>query len=60
VFFRTDERAWVEIGRIEIVATYPPESTFGTIFKYGFYPKNDGKTVARDVRINITNLELVA
>lgn len=58
-FFRTDERAWVEIGKIEIVATYPPESTFGRIFKYGIYTKNDGKTVARDVRIHINNLDNV-
>jgi hypothetical protein len=55
--FRIDERAWVEIGKIEKTATYPPDPPFGTIFKFGIYPKNIGKTVARDVQIHIDNID---
>jgi hypothetical protein len=40
--FRTDERAWVEI---QPIATSPT-------FRYQLYPKNIGKTAARDIRIN--------
>jgi hypothetical protein len=54
--FRVDERAWVEIGKIEKTETYPPDQKFGEIFKFAIYPKNVGKTVARDVRISIENI----
>jgi hypothetical protein len=56
-FFRTDERAWIEIGKIE-TAVYPPSPPFGTTFKFGIFPKNYGKTVAHDVRIHINNIDV--
>jgi hypothetical protein len=52
-FFRTDERAWVIVDPITILESYPAKDTFPPFFKYGFYAKNVGKTVARDVRIHI-------
>jgi hypothetical protein len=55
-FFRTDERAWVEIGKID-TRVLPPNPPFRTIFKFGIYPKNYGKTVATDVRIHIDNVD---
>jgi hypothetical protein len=54
-FFRTDERAWVVIDSVDKTATFPPESTFGTIFKFSVFLKNVGKTVAHDVRIHCEN-----
>jgi hypothetical protein len=45
--FRLDERAWVEIEQIRPVlfAKAGPRS----VFKYEVYPRNVGKTVARDI-----------
>ena len=57
IFFRADERAWVEIEKIEKADTYPPSPPFATIFKYSFSVKNFGKTVARDVKIHIENID---
>ena len=54
-FFRTDERAWVVISSIEKTLTIPPDPPFGTIFKFSIFPKNVGKTVARNVRIHAEN-----
>jgi hypothetical protein len=53
--FRIDERAWVvlEIVPLEI---YPAFSHFPARITYGFYPKNIGKTVARNVRIHVDSL----
>src|SRR5882757_2526473 len=42
--FRTDERAWVEIGKIQIVSVPPPSPPFPTIFKFSIYPTNAGRT----------------
>lgn len=53
--FRIDERAWIEIGKIEKIAHPPPPPQFGKIFKFGIYPKNVGKTVATNVRAHIDN-----
>ncbi len=48
--FRIDERAWVEIETVKLKAAYPPTPGFNAwSFKYELYPKNAGKTVARDV-----------
>jgi hypothetical protein len=55
VFFRTDERAWIEIEAIQVSSIFPASPPFGKIFKYGLYPKNVGKTVARNVRIHVEN-----
>lgn len=55
-FFRTDERAWIEIGKIE-TAIYPPDPPFGIIFKYRIFLRNYGKTVATDVRVHVDNIE---
>jgi len=52
---RMDQRAWVVIDSIEKTATFPPNPPFGTIFKFSIFPKNVGKTVARDVRIHSEN-----
>jgi len=55
MFFKADERAWVEIGRID-KTVYPPDSGTGmTSFtvKFDLYFKNVGKTLARDVRISV-------
>jgi hypothetical protein len=57
IFFRADERAWVEIDKVEKADTYPPEPPFATIFKYSFSLKNFGKTVAREVKIHIENFD---
>ncbi|MGH9716778.1 MAG: hypothetical protein ACRD4R_08620 [Candidatus Acidiferrales bacterium] len=54
--FRLDERAWIEIGKIETIAYPPDPPNFGTTFKFGFYPKNVGKTVATDVTIHLENV----
>jgi hypothetical protein len=53
--FRLDERAWVEIGRID-KTTFPPDPPIGTTFKFAFYPKNVGKTVATDVVVHLDNV----
>ena len=42
-FFRTDERAWIEIE---------PMRTPGIPYHYDLYPKNVGKTAARDIQVN--------
>lgn len=56
IFFRVDERAWVEIEKVEKIDTFPPDPPFATIFKYSFSVKNFGKTVAKDVRIRLDNM----
>jgi hypothetical protein len=55
--FRTDERAWVEIDRIEKTDTIPPDPPFSTIFRFNFFFKNFGKTVATQVRVRVDNIE---
>jgi hypothetical protein len=47
--FRIDERAWVGIEKIEIMRTYPASGRFGAGFRFGIYPKNFGRTQAREV-----------
>jgi len=54
--FRVDERAWVEIGNIEKTAYPANPPAFGTTFKFRFYPKNVGKTVATNVTIHLDNI----
>ena len=54
--FRTDERAWIEIGKIE-TSIHPPDPPFGITFKYNIFLKNYGKTVATDVRVHIDNID---
>jgi hypothetical protein len=53
--FRVDERAWVDLERVDKIRTIPASPPFGTIFKYGLYFKNGGKTSARHLRIYIAN-----
>jgi len=43
--FRIDERAWIEIDRIE-------RSRIGPAFRYRLYPQNVGKTAAHGVVVN--------
>lgn len=47
--FRTDERAWVEIEPIKPILAAPRQVGFGTVFRYELYPRNAGKTVARNI-----------
>lgn len=53
-FFEMDERAWVEIGSID-KTIYSPSLPLPTTFKFAIYPKNIGKTLARDLRISLIN-----
>jgi hypothetical protein len=54
-FFRTDERAWIVIDGID-KTTYPGTALIpAESFKYKIWPKNVGKTVARNVRILVEN-----
>lgn len=57
LFFRTDERAWVEIGKIEKTSTSPADPPFGAMFKFSFFPQNIGKTVANNVRLHVKNVD---
>jgi hypothetical protein len=43
--FRIDERAWIEIDRIEKI-------TIGPVYRYRLYPKNVGKTAAHGIAVN--------
>jgi hypothetical protein len=54
LFFRTDERAWVEFEPLKPSVLASPVPFFGTIYKYELFPKNVGKTLARDVVINVS------
>jgi hypothetical protein len=47
--FRIDERAWIEIEHIKPILFMPRDNKFGAKFVYELYPKNVGKTVARDI-----------
>jgi hypothetical protein len=49
--FRIDERAWIELEPIEPAKLFSPATKFipRTSFVYELYPKNFGKTIARDV-----------
>jgi hypothetical protein len=52
--FRIDERAWVVIDEIKILKTpFPANGKLPISWQYGFYSKNVGKTIARNVRIHI-------
>lgn len=51
-FFRADERAWVVIETTPY-KTYPASGRFPARIMYGFYPKNIGKTIARNVHIHL-------
>lgn len=49
-FFRTDERAWIEIEPIKPIIFAPKSKEIPrTVFRYEIYPHNAGKTPARDV-----------
>lgn len=54
-FFRTDERAWIEIESIRLQSTITPEG-MRTFFKYEVFTKNVGKTVARDIGLKRMNM----
>jgi hypothetical protein len=48
--FKTDERAWIELEPIKpVLLTQDPK--FGATFTCNFYPKNVGKTVAKDIAV---------
>jgi hypothetical protein len=47
--FRIDERAWIEIDPIKPTLLSRSDATFSTLFTCNIYPKNVGKTVARDI-----------
>ena len=48
----SDERAWVEIDRIERVQVSARDAKFGAAFRYRLYLKNAGKTVARNISVS--------
>lgn len=56
--FRLDERAWVGFDPIvEPILMTPREGNRGAYFKYHFYPKNTGKTAARDIAVTAIVVE---
>ena len=54
--FRIDERAWIEIEPIKPQLFRPADATFGATFRYEIYPKNVGKTVARDISMRANSM----
>lgn len=46
---RVDERAWVEIDSIKPILLRPADQQFSATFMCNLFPKNVGKTVARDI-----------
>jgi len=52
--FRIDERGWVVIDGIDKTAVPVPAGS-ANFFKYRIWPKNVGKTVARNVRIFVSD-----
>jgi hypothetical protein len=53
--FRLDERAWVEIEPIKPVLVAPADSKFSATFTCDIYPKNVGKTVAKDIVVKASD-----
>jgi hypothetical protein len=51
-FFMADERAWVVLD-IAPIKSHPASHQFPARIIYGFYPKNIGKTVARNVSLRV-------
>ncbi len=49
--FRIDERAWIEIEPIKPTLLVPQNAKFPATFTCNIYPKNAGKTVARDIAV---------
>ena len=49
--FRIDERAWIEIEPITPALLSPQDAKFSATFICNIYPKNVGKTVARDITV---------
>jgi hypothetical protein len=54
--FRIDERAWIEIEPIKPLLLTPGNDKFPTLFTCNIYPKNVGKTVARDIVVKAQDL----
>jgi hypothetical protein len=54
--FRIDERAWVELEPIKPMLVAPEDKNFGAMFTCDIYPKNVGKTVARDIDARAANV----
>jgi hypothetical protein len=50
--FRIDERAWIEIDRIERTQVSVKGGNFGAAFRYRLYPRNVGKTEAHGIVVN--------
>jgi hypothetical protein len=53
--FRTDERAWIEIEPIIPKSLSKADDKFPALFTCNIYPKNVGKTVARDIVVKADN-----
>jgi hypothetical protein len=49
--FRIDERAWIEIDRIDRIMESARSDKFGAAFRYRLYPRNVGKTAAHDIMV---------
>lgn len=54
--FRVDERAWVEIEPIKPTFLSPADAKFSAAFICNIYPKNVGKTVARDIVVKAQDI----
>ena len=52
--FRADERAWIELEPIKPVSIVALPQ--GKVFSYSIYPKNVGRTAARDIVVKAQNL----
>lgn len=54
--FRIDERAWIEIEPITPIQISKEDATFSAGFICNIYPKNVGRTVARDVVVKAQDM----
>jgi hypothetical protein len=54
--FKIDERAWIELEPIRPRMLTPADATFSATFTCDLYPKNVGKTVARDIVVKAREL----
>ena len=50
--YRIDERAWIEIDRIDKLMVSARSGKFGAAFRYRLYPRNVGKTEARSIVVS--------
>lgn len=54
--FRIDERAWVELEPIKPILFAKADEFISASFNYDIYPKNVGKTVARNIEMRAAHM----